>query len=80
MSTRETYLGLPVIDGKLVRRSDIETLPFADFWRESPVGSTVFDDERRGETFVYLHDWERFARLFIATGRHRSMPIPDSTE
>lgn len=80
VTTTKTYFGLPVTDGKLVRSTDIEALPFAEFWRESAVGSTVFEDERRGETFVYLHDWERFARLFIETGRHRYMPIPDSTE
>lgn len=80
MAATKTYFGLPVLDDKLVRRADIEALPFAEFWRESAVGSTMLDDEIRGQCFVYLHDWERFARLFIETGRHRYMPVPDSAK
>lgn len=69
METGMTFFGMPVIDGKLVRESDIAKLPFFDFWRESARGSTqpILD----GEPHVYLHDWEAFCRLFIKTGRHR---------
>lgn len=65
-----TYFGLPIIDGKLVRLKDIEALPFAAFWRESASGSAMLSDDE-GNAFVYLHDWEAFAELFIQTGRHR---------
>ena len=64
-------LKLEVLNDKLVRLSDIEALPFADFWRESSSGSTMLVDSRTGEPFVYLHDWEAFAELFIKTGKHR---------
>ena len=71
--TERTYFGLVVVDGKFVREADIRRLPFADFWAESACGSTMVEDSRTGESFVYLHDWERFSRLFIETGRHRYM-------
>ena len=70
-SPKRTHFGLEVINDKLVRLSDIEALPFAEFWRESSSGSTMLVDSRTGETFVYLHDWEAFAELFIKTGKHR---------
>ena len=73
--TQRTYFGLEIVQGKLVRKSDIMALPFAEFWRESSVGSTMLREHDTGEKFVYLHDWERFARFFIETGRHRFMPI-----
>jgi hypothetical protein len=79
MTTAKTYFGLPVLDGKLVRRSDIEALPFAEFWRESAIGSTMLGGGDGVESFIYLHDWERFARLFIEIGRHRYMPLPDNS-
>lgn len=66
-----TYFGLEVICGKMVRLVDIEALPFADFWRESAIGSTMPHDSATGEILVYLHDWERFCRLFIETGLNR---------
>ncbi|SIT02110.1 hypothetical protein [Paracoccus saliphilus] len=72
--TDRTYFGLPVVRG-MVRQSDIEALPFAEFWRESASGSTVLRDSTTGEQMIYLHDWERFCRLFIATGRHRYSPV-----
>lgn len=69
LETGVTFFGLPVLDGKLVREADIAKLPFYDFWRESALGSTqpIID----GQSYVYLHDWEAFCRLFIKTGRHR---------
>jgi len=48
-------LKLEVLNDKLVRLSDIEALPFADFWRESSSGSTMLVDSRTGETLVYLN-------------------------
>lgn len=80
MSLPKTYFGLPVLDGKLVRLSDIEALPFADFWLASSIGSTILGGADGGESFVHLGDWEGFARLFIETGRHRYMPPPSSAE
>ncbi|RNF34038.1 hypothetical protein [Paracoccus methylarcula] len=68
--TNRTFFGLPVVRG-LVRQSDIEALPFWEFWLESAAGSTILRDSTTGEQMIYLHDWERFCRLFIATGRHR---------
>lgn len=69
VETGVSFFGLPVFEGRLIRESDIAKLPFYDFWRESARGSTqpIFDDE----TYVYLHDWEAFCRLFIKTGKHR---------
>lgn len=69
IETGVTFFGLSVFEGGLVRESDIAELPFYDFWRESARGSTqpIFDDE----SYVYLHDWEAFCRLFIKTGKHR---------
>jgi len=61
-----------------VRLSDVNQLPFYEFWMESMVGSTM--PEIHGETFVFLHDWEAFAREFIATGRHRCSSRPSNAE
>ena len=68
-----TYFGLPVVkllDGKVVRFSDIEKLPFFEFWLTSSAGSTLqlLDDGDKG---VNLNDWISFSRLFIQTGNHR---------
>jgi hypothetical protein len=64
-----TYFGLKVYDEKFVRDEDIKQLPFYNFWAESAQNSTCFmhDDQR----LIYLHDWERFCKLFIKTGKHR---------
>ena len=74
----QTFFGIEVIEGKLVRVADIEALPFADFWQESATGSTLLHNPATGETMAYLHDWERFCRLFIETGRHRFSTRDDS--
>ena len=68
-----TYFGLHVVkmhDGKVVRFSDIEKLPFFEFWLTSSTGSTLqlLDDGDKG---VNLNDWIAFSRLFIQTGNHR---------
>lgn len=54
----------------VIREIDIEQLPFYDFWKETSRGSTCYPDEQNhGKTLIYLHDWERFCRIFIATGK-----------
>ncbi|MEP5757907.1 MAG: hypothetical protein ABJ327_01095 [Litoreibacter sp.] len=80
MTLARTFFGLPVIEDKLIRLSDIEALPFANFWHESAVGSTTLHHDNCNETYIYLHDWENFARLFIKTGRHRNMSDAKSLE
>lgn len=70
----KTYFGLDVIREKFVRQCDIEALPFADFWRDSAMGSGIIGDPDTGEFLVWLHDWENFCRLFIETGKHRYSP------
>lgn len=64
-----TFFGLKVYHPYGVKKSDIEKLPFYEFWEASAKGSTcgVFNDE----TYVYLHDWERFCYSFILHGSHR---------
>lgn len=72
MRIKTTYFGLPIVDERLVRVDDIKALPFFKFWEESATGSTMLQHDD-GTVFVYLHDWERFAHLFIKTGKHRFM-------
>lgn len=70
-----TYFGLEVLSigqTHVVREADIKALPFYAFWQESRAGSASPRD--RDESYVYLHDWKAFAKLFITTGRHRHMP------
>lgn len=74
MTHKTTFFGLEIIDDKYVREADIARLPFADFWRDSAIGSTMIGHPGTDEHFVYLHDWERFAEMFISTGRHQYMP------
>lgn len=76
---KRTYFGLEIARGKLIRRSDVTALPFADFWAASSTGSAFLTDNKTEEEFIYLHDWEAFARLFIQTGPHRFMPAVDDT-
>lgn len=67
---KTTYFGLPVVRDRLVPLADICRLPFFDFWQESSTGSAMLLEDD-GTQYVYLHDWEAFARLFIETGKHR---------
>ncbi len=73
MASQTTYFGLQVIRGKYVLSSDIQKLPFHEFWLKSSLGSTYTRDPLSGEDLIYLDDWEEFSRLFIETGRHRMM-------
>jgi len=64
----KTYFGLDVYPSG-VKLNDINKLPFAQFFNDSHVGSTmVFIDD---ENYVYIHDWERFCKSFIEYGKHR---------
>lgn len=68
-----TYFGLEVMRDKFVRETDIQPLPFYEFWRESSKGSASLTDTKTGEHLIYRHDWAAFSQLFIKTGRHRFM-------
>ncbi len=66
----KTYFGLQtykLLNGKIVKQSDIAKLPFCALWQEKSAGSTILplDDNDFG---IYLHDWEKFCRIFIKTG------------
>ena len=67
---KTTYFGIPIREKNLLKLDDIKQLPFYDFWKESTAGSTMLVDQE-GNEMIYLHDWERFARLFIEAGIHR---------
>ena len=64
----KTFFGLD-IHRSGIKLSDIEKLPFSQFFKDSHVGSTmaVIDNE----TYIYIHDWERFCKGFIQNGKHR---------
>ena len=66
---KTTYFGLPIYEKNLVKKEDIEKLPFYEFWEESSLGSTMLI--RDNEVFIYLSDWENFSKLFIEKGVHR---------
>lgn len=70
LQKNKTYFGVPIQEKNLLFLDDIKVLPFYEFWAQSSVGSTQLVGED-GRAMVYLHDWERFARLFIETGKHR---------
>lgn len=59
-----SFFGVPTLDGKFVRQSDIAKLPFFDFWQASARGSTCLSAED-GDVLVFLNDWEAFCQLFI---------------
>ena len=63
----KTFFGLDIY-APGVKLRDIEKLPFAQFFKDSHVGSTValIDDEN----YVYLHDWESFCKSFIQHGKY----------
>ena len=74
----KTYLGLEIFSNGYcpgVKESDIKKLSFYEFWLKKSLGSTqgVFVDENgkeiESERLVYLHDWEKFCRIFINTGK-----------
>ena len=64
----KTFFGVTIYE-RGIKKSEIKKLPFFDYWEESAKGSTCALHE--GETYVYLHDWERFCFSFILHGRHR---------
>ena len=64
----KTFFGLDIYPPG-VKLRDVEKLPFAQFFQDSHVGSTMALID--GENYVYLHDWERFCKSFIQHGKHR---------
>lgn len=75
---QKTYFGLEIFSNGYcsgVKESDIKRLPFYEFWLKKSLGSMqgVFVDESgkeiESESLVYLHDWEKFCRIFINTGK-----------
>ena len=75
---QKTYFGLEIFSNGYcpgVKGSDIKKLPFYEFWLKKSLGSTqgVFVDENgkeiESERLVYLHDWEKFCKIFIDTGK-----------
>lgn len=67
--TNTTYFGLPIYEENLVKKEDIEKLPFYEFWEQSSFGSTML--KRDNKVFIYLRDWENFSKLFIEKGINR---------
>lgn len=67
---KKTYFGIPIQEKNLLLLDDIKKLPFYKFWEASSAGSALLVD-KNGCEMVYLHDWERFSRVFIITGKHR---------
>ena len=55
-------------DGMLgVLQEDIEALPFFDYWQKMSLCSTqgiYIDENGKEHRLVYLHDREKFCRLF----------------
>lgn len=50
-----------------VLQEDIEALPFFGYWQKMSLGSTqgiYIDESGKEHRLVYLHDWEKFCRLF----------------
>lgn len=66
-----TYFDLNVYHikgcGNCVRMSDIKKLPLYNYWSKVSMGSTMGISDEYG-AMVYLHDWVRFAKLYIQTG------------
>ena len=67
---KKTYYDLKIYDnnGTLgVLQENIEALPFFDYWQKMSLGSTqgiYIDESGKEHRLVYLHDREKFCRLF----------------
>ena len=65
-----TYYDLKIYDNGMMRgvlQDDIEALPFFGYWQKMSLGSTqgiYMDESGKEHRLVYLHDWEKFCRLF----------------
>ena len=65
-----TYYDLKIYDNGMMRgvlQDDIEALPFFDYWQKMSLCSTqgiYIDENGKEHRLVYLHDWEKFCRLF----------------
>ncbi len=72
MDNKFTYFGLEIVKNKDnvvgVKESDIKKLPFYDLWCKKSIGSTcaLYEND---DKLIYLHDWEKFSKLFIKTGK-----------
>jgi len=62
----KTYFGITVYKYG-VKRSEIVKLPFFDYWSKVSNGST--ETMVDNESYVCLHDWERFSKIFIQNGK-----------
>ena len=73
----KTYYDLKIYDNGTMRgvlQDDIEALPFFDYWQKMSLGSTqgiYIDESGKEHRLVYLHDWEKFCRLFA---REQELP------
>lgn len=77
-----SYFGIYIYDFKGhigVLRSDIEKLPFFEFWEKSSIGSTCLYIQDSNDSLVYLHDWVSFCKFFIETGKYWFMPHEEKT-
>ena len=67
---KKTYYDLKIYDndGTLgVLQEDIEALPFFGYWQKMSLCSTqgiYIDESGKEHRLVYLHDWEKFYKLF----------------
>lgn len=67
---KKTYYDLKIYDnnGTLgVLQEDIEALLFFDYWQKMSLCLTqgiYIDENGKEHRLVYLHDWEKFCRLF----------------
>ena len=65
-----TYYDLKIYDNGTMRgvlQDDIEALPFFDYWQKMSLCSTqgiYIDESGKEHRLVYLHDREKFYRLF----------------
>ena len=65
-----TYYDLKIYDHGTMRgvlQDDIEALPFFGYWQKMSLCSTqgiYIDENGKEHRLVYLHDWEKFCRLF----------------
>ena len=66
---QRSYFGVEVVREKLIDEVEIKKLPFYEFWLESALGSTMLNEGDKN--YIYLSDWEAFAKMFIQTGKHR---------
>lgn len=62
-----SYFGVEISPDKMIRESDVTSLPFYYFWCESDEAGTSKTDPKTGERCIQLSDWKTFCRRFIHT-------------